>query len=131
MGKISTRLVGRGLALVAVGALLVGCTAGDPEEEGSDDTGASTDSSAPPATFPTGPAPGVTDDSVKIGVTYVDLGVPRRHRHDRPRRLRVLYQALFDDINANGGIHGRTIEPVIVAHQPGRAPRRPRPRACN
>lgn len=118
MGMISTRLVGRGLALVAVGALLVGCTAGDPEEEGSDDTGASTDTAGPTTTFPTGPAPGVTDDSVKIGVTYVDLASLGDIVTIDHGDYESSYQALFDDINGNGGIHGRTIDPVIVPISP-------------
>jgi hypothetical protein len=118
MGKILTRFVGRGLALVAVGALVVGCTAGDPEEEGSDDTGASTDSAAPAATFPTGPAPGVTDDSIKVGVTYVDLESLGDVVSISHGDYESAYQALFDDINANGGIHGRTLEPVFAPINP-------------
>ena len=56
--------------LVLAGALLVGCTAG--EESGSDTTSAP-GTPTPPRPCPTGPAPGVTDDSIKIGVQYVDL----------------------------------------------------------
>jgi ABC-type branched-subunit amino acid transport system substrate-binding protein len=60
-----------------------------------------------------GPAPGITDDTIKLGITYIDLGsvegVSTNHGD-----YAASYQALIDDLNANGGINGRLIEPVIV-----------------
>jgi len=117
MGKISTRAIGRGLTVLVVVVLVAACTAGDPEEEASDGT-ASTDSAGPATTFPTGPAPGVTDDSVKIGVTYVDLASLGDVVSISHGDYESAYQALFDDINANGGIHGRTLEPVFAPVNP-------------
>jgi len=118
MGTISKRFIGRGLALLAVGALLVACTAGDPEEEGSAGTEAADGSTGPTTTFPSGPAPGVTDDSVKIGVTYVDLESLGEVISISHGDYEAAYQALFDDINANGGINGRTLEPVFAPINP-------------
>ena len=59
--------------LASVGILtvaLLGCTSGDDSSSGTvaDDSGGST-TTEPSAT---GPSPGVTDDTIKIGVTYVD-----------------------------------------------------------
>ena len=114
----STRGRRAALALLLVGVVLAGCTAGDPEDTASDASAASTDSAGPTTTFPTGPAPGVTDDSVKIGVTYVDLASLGDIVTIDHGDYESSYQALFDDINANGGIHGRTLEPVFAPINP-------------
>jgi len=111
MGSLRRAVV----ALVAFGALLAGCTSGDSTDAGTDTAG---DGAPPPSTALTGPSPGVTDDAVRIGVTYVDLEslgdvVDIRHG-DYPGS----YEALFDAINAAGGINGRTLEPVIVPINP-------------
>jgi len=118
MGKISTRLLGRGLALVLAGALLAACTAGDDPEESSEDEGASGASDPTTESAPTGPAPGVTDDSVKVGVTYVDLESLGDVVSISHGDYESAYQALFDDINASGGIHGRMLEPVYAPVNP-------------
>lgn len=104
--------------LVATGALLAGCTAGD--ESSSDTTSAGSDSTAatPATTSLTGPAPGVTDDSVKVGVQYVDLTAISDIANIDHGDYEAAYQALFDDINADGGINGRTLESVIVGIDP-------------
>jgi hypothetical protein len=107
------------LTVVAVvGALLAGCTAGD--ESSSDTTSAGSDSTADTTatTVLTGPSPGVTDDSVKIGVQYVDLTAIADIVHIDHGDYEAAYTALIDDINANGGINGRTIDPVIVGINP-------------
>ena len=67
---------------------------------------------------PTGPAPGVTDDTVKVGVTYVDLASLGEVVNIDHGDYEVAYQALFDDINASGGINGRMIEPVFAPVSP-------------
>lgn len=103
------------IAVLTTAALAAGCTSGD--QGASDDTTATTataDSSSD-ATFASGPAPGVTDDSIKVGVVYVDLeslraaGVLTDHGD-----YEAAYSALFDNINANGGINGRTIDYTIL-----------------
>jgi hypothetical protein len=102
--------------LVAVGALLVGCTAGDDSTASEDTSGSGGTGGSTPV--PTGPAPGVTDDSIKVGVLWVDLesigDIATLDHGD----VEGGYQALFDDINANGGINGRTIDPVIIGVNP-------------
>lgn len=105
------------LALVAAGALLFGCTSGDSSSSDTTSTGDST-ASTTAQTFPTGPAPGVTDTSIKVGVAYVDLaslaGIIDIDHGD----YEAAYTALFDAINADGGINGRTIEPVFAPIAP-------------
>ena len=103
------------LALAAM-LLVAACTAGD--DEATDDTTADT-ASTETTPSATGPAPGVTDDAIKIGVTYVDVAslVASGLNYDLGDHEAV-YQALFDDINANGGINGRQIEPVFAPIDP-------------
>ena len=60
----------------------------------------------------------MTDDSVKIGVQYVDLAAICDIANIDHGDYEAAYQALFDDINTNGGINGRTLDPVIVRDQP-------------
>ncbi|MET0728512.1 MAG: ABC transporter substrate-binding protein [Acidimicrobiales bacterium] len=105
---ICTRLA----VLVAAGALVVGCTAGD-------ETGSTTTTAAPSsAAAATGPAPGVTDDAIKVGVTFVDLEALGDIATLDHGDYEAAYQALFDDINANGGINGRMVEATIVGVNP-------------
>ena len=104
------------VTVLVVGALLIGCTAGDDTASegtsgGSEDTRGSTP-------VPTGPAPGVTADSIKVGVTYVDLESLGDVATITHGDYEVAYQALFDDINESGGINGRTVEPVLVGVNP-------------
>jgi Periplasmic binding protein len=109
---LRTKLIG----LAAAGALLVGCTAGD--DSASEDTSGSSGTTAGSTPAATGPAPGVTDDSVTIGVTYVDLASIGEVVNISHGDYEVAYQALFDQINADGGINGRTINPVILGINP-------------
>jgi hypothetical protein len=100
-----------------VAALLVaGCTAGDDsatDGTATDDTAAG--SSTPAAT---GPAPGVTDDAVKVGITYVDLAAIGDVVSIDHGDYEAAYTALIDAINADGGINGRQIEPTFVGINP-------------
>ena len=101
-------------ALVAVTVAAV-CTSGDDSDITTGGGGASTETTV----AATGPAPGVTDDSIKVGVTYVDTEalVAVGLNYDLGDHEAV-YQALFDDINADGGINGRQIEPVFAPIDP-------------
>jgi Periplasmic binding protein len=103
-------------AILVAGALLVGCTAGD--DTASEDTSGASDTTAGSTPVATGPAPGVTDDSITVGVTYVDLASLGDVVNISHGDYELAYQALFDDINAEGGINGRTIDPVIVGINP-------------
>jgi hypothetical protein len=94
--------------LVAIGA---SCSANDEGTTSSD----ATDDRALPAT---GPAPGVTDDTIRIGVTYVDLDAVRQFVDLDQGDYEASYQALIDEVNADGGINGRTIEPVFAPVSP-------------
>ena len=67
----------------------------------------------------TGPAPGVTDSEIKIGVTYVDTKALKAVglNYDLGPHAAV-YQALADDINAKGGINGRQVKLVLAPIDP-------------
>lgn len=98
------------LAVVFV-LVLVGISCGDDGDKA--DGGADGDSSVD-----AGRAPGVTEDSIKVGVTYVDLD-SIRHLIDLDQGdYEATYQALFDDINENGGINGRKLVPVFAPINP-------------
>jgi hypothetical protein len=100
-------------AAVAAVVLVTGaCTAGDDAET----SGASDGGTAAPT--PTGPAPGVTDDSIKVGVTYLDVEAIAEVVEIDQGDYEAAYTALFDDINANGGINGRMVEPVFAPVNP-------------
>src|SRR5689334_10369549 len=101
-------------AALLAGALLVGCTAGDDTGEGAD----ATDETPGSTPVPTGPSPGVTDDSVKVGITYVDLEALGDIVTLDHGDYEVAYNAVIDDINADGGVNGRTIEPVFAPINP-------------
>jgi hypothetical protein len=109
----------RYLALVAAALLLAGaCTSGDDDSDDAADT-----TTAAEEEVPTGPAPGVTDTAVKVGVTYLDFSAIREVVDVDLGDFEAAYRPLFDDINANGGINGRMIEPVFAPVSPiGPAP---------
>jgi ABC-type branched-subunit amino acid transport system substrate-binding protein len=70
----------------------------------------------------TGDAPGVTDDTIKIGITYVDteaLVAVGLDYNLGPHQ--AVYEALVADINANGGINGRQVEAVFAPIDPTNA----------
>ncbi len=97
--------------------LLAACTAGD---DSSDESGSGT--TAPPgssAPAATGPSPGVTDDAVKIGITFVDASalVASGLNYDLGE-VQEAYQALVDQINADGGISGRQVEASFAPIDP-------------
>lgn len=104
------------ITIIAVATLAIGCTAGD--DSASDGTGSAADAPAGSVPTPSGPAPGVTDDSIRVGVTFVDLESLGDIVNLSHGDYEAAYQALFDDINAQGGIHGRTLDPVIVPINP-------------
>ncbi len=100
--------------MIAAGLVVAGCTAGDSTDSG--DSATATTQAGPTAT---GPAPGVTDDAVDIGVTYVDAAALEAVglTYDLGD-YEAVYQALFDAINAEGGIHGRELRPVLAPVDP-------------
>lgn len=106
------RRAGAAVALVtALGLLTAACTSsgdGDGGSGGSGDTGAGADAS-----------PGVTADTIKIGYQVVDLGDLERQLgfvnvdYGGPEGVTKQIEAVVNAVNANGGLNGRTIEPVI------------------
>lgn len=121
----------RALAGVLVAAALVaaGCaeddttgTAGgttapdEPATGGSDGTSGAT---ATTEAVPSGPAPGVDDESIKIGITFVDTEAIAAVGLDYELGdHRAVYTALIDAINADGGIHGRMLDPAFAPVDP-------------
>jgi hypothetical protein len=103
----------RRLALMAAALTLVAasCTAGD---DGGDETSADSDAET------AAPAQGVTDDTVKIGFTYINLddlreaGVIDTNHGPYAEHMQVL----VDDLNDRGGINGRMVEVVSVGFDP-------------
>jgi hypothetical protein len=73
-----------------------------------------------PTTAPiTGPAPGVTADAIKIGISYVDTEALKKVGLDfNLGDHKAVYQALADDINKNGGINGRKLQLEFAAIDP-------------
>ncbi|MGO9854344.1 MAG: ABC transporter substrate-binding protein [Acidimicrobiales bacterium] len=63
-------------------------------------------------------AQGVTPTSIKVGVTYPDVAAISNIINVDPGNYQVAYTALFDQINAHGGIDGRKIVPVFAAVDP-------------
>ena len=57
---------------------------------------------------------GVTADSIKLGITYVDLAAIRNivniDQGDYPKA----FNAVINDVNAHGGVNGRKIVPVYA-----------------
>src|SRR5262245_8146149 len=108
----SKRLRSKVALLVLVALLVAACTAGDDSDRvDTADTTAATDPSTADQPVASGPAPGVTDDAVRIGITYTDAEALQAVGLDYEfGDQEAAYQALADDINADGGIHGRQLE---------------------
>jgi ABC-type branched-subunit amino acid transport system substrate-binding protein len=114
----------RRLLACCFGALLLlgACSTGDP---GDDE--ASPDDSTPAgesATFPPDDrATGVTDDAIRVGVTYPDLAALGDIVDLDHGDYEAAYTALADQINEAGGINGRQVELVFAPVSPiGTAP---------
>ena len=98
------------LTLVAA-LLLVAC-----KSTSSTSTSASTNTTVAPATDTR--APGVTANSIQVGVVWVDLSSLESILHINQGDFPKAYQAIIDDINAHGGIHGRKLVATIVGVNP-------------
>ncbi|WP_419925155.1 hypothetical protein [Candidatus Poriferisocius sp.] len=57
---------------------------------------------------------GVTAEAIKIGVVIIDVEIFGRDNGD----VEAKWQAVIDDVNANGGVLGRRLDPVIVRYSP-------------
>lgn len=122
-----TRLVMGIAAVLALAACSTSKDAATPETAAPQTTAAtsssagSTDATTAPSettpvesTFPPvvdDRAPGVTDDTIKIGVTFPDLTSITTTNHGDYAKA---YQVAIDQLNAAGGINGRQLEAVIA-----------------
>lgn len=93
------------LAAVAMAAA-AGCTVEDKEPDGAASDGA-------PAPGAAAVAPGVTADTIKIGIAYPDMDSIKAFVNIDLGSYEAAYNALIDRINTRGGIHGRKIVPVF------------------
>lgn len=63
-------------------------------------------------------SPGVTAGTIKVGVTYPDVAAIRNLINVDPGDYKAAYSALFNQINAKGGINGRKISATFAAVNP-------------
>jgi hypothetical protein len=55
---------------------------------------------------------GVTSNTIKVGITYVDLSTVQQFVHGlNEGNFKAAYQAVINNINNSGGINGRKIQP--------------------
>ncbi|MFI1381845.1 ABC transporter substrate-binding protein [Embleya sp. NPDC020886] len=59
-------------------------------------------------------APGVTADSIKIGIAYPDFAAIKAFVNIDHGDFEATYRALIDKINADGGVQGRKLVPVFA-----------------
>ncbi|NUS55017.1 MAG: ABC transporter substrate-binding protein [Streptomycetaceae bacterium] len=111
MTPLRSRRCAAVLLAAAAGLVLAGCTS----EKKSDAKGSSP--SGGPASV-AAVAPGVTADSIKLGIVYPDLAAVRQFTKTDHGDYEATYGALIDKINAGGGINGRKILPVYAKINP-------------
>ncbi|WP_436791852.1 ABC transporter substrate-binding protein [Yinghuangia sp. YIM S10712] len=95
------------MAITAVAAVIATGCAGEKNDDAPSATGSTVVPPAPDV------APGVTEDSIKVGITYPDLSSVKQFMNIDHGDYEVVYRALIQKINADGGINGRKIEPVF------------------
>jgi ABC-type branched-subunit amino acid transport system substrate-binding protein len=110
------RTRGRTIAgILMIGVLaLVSCKSDSNKAAGTASSGA-----ASSGLDATGPAPGVTADSMKIGITYPDAkSLEAVGLHYNLGDFEAAYNAIADDINSKGGINGRKLQLVFAPINP-------------
>ena len=109
----------RVLVLLAVFALALGAAACGDDEKSTSPTTAKGATTAPKSTEPlTASFRGVTADSIKIGIPYVDYKSIEQYVDETHGDQKAIYQAVIDDINENGGVLGRKLVPVFKEYVP-------------
>jgi ABC-type branched-subunit amino acid transport system substrate-binding protein len=96
-------------AAAATAAVLTAAVAGCTIEDKNPDTAAPGNGPAPAAAV----APGVTADSIRIGVAYPDMASIKAFVNIDLGDYEAAYTALIDQINKSGGVNGRKIVPVF------------------
>jgi ABC-type branched-subunit amino acid transport system substrate-binding protein len=95
--------------------LAAACTAGDDSGDGEATAGDGATAGAPTAEFPPDPrADGVTEDTIRLGITYVDLEALGDVVNIDHGDYEAAYTAVIDDINADGGVNGRQLEAAFA-----------------
>jgi len=61
---------------------------------------------------------GVDDDSIAIGVSLVDFECIQDFVDEIRLDQEAVYQAFIDDVNEQGGVNGRMLEPTFYTHCP-------------
>ncbi len=87
----------------------------DPEPTTPDDTepgDESTTTTTLPELFAS--APGVTAESIKLGVVYIDFEAVSAFVDLDHGSYEAAYRAVIENVNDNGGVLGRQIEPVFA-----------------
>lgn len=104
-----------GVVLVAALGLLLGaCTSSDDTSSGDGPT--TTGGEEPSGELGTG----VTEDSIKLAFSYVDLAAVREATGldiDHGPYDEIM-EALVADLNENGGVNGRTVDLVVAPYNP-------------
>lgn len=110
-------------AAVAAALLAAGC--GDDDESGGTDATTTTGAADGPTTTEavelTASDVGVTATDIKVGFVLTDLSQVKPLLGDMgsdKELQQAAYQAFVDEINAAGGINGRTITPVFTSTDP-------------
>jgi hypothetical protein len=112
------------VVVVVVGLVSAACSSGDDAGETPESSATTEASSTDSAGTDTGgteeaaAAPGVTDDTIKIGFTYLDLSEIGEIIDVNHGPYDQHMQALVDDLNANGGISGRMVEVTSIPFDP-------------
>jgi ABC-type branched-subunit amino acid transport system substrate-binding protein len=111
----------RKLLIGAVAAVLLagGCTVSKSSQSGGTSSTTTHANTATTLHADAIRAPGVTNDAIKVGVTYVDTAALQKSGLQlKLGDYKGSYQALIDDINAKGGIDGRKIQLVFAPIDP-------------
>jgi ABC-type branched-subunit amino acid transport system substrate-binding protein len=144
MGVRGRHAAALALALATIISTTTACGSDDDDEQSSATTGASsadtTDDTAPPASDavtsteadastttsepepePTASDVGVTSEEIRLGFVLIDLEQTTALLGETGPPLdaqQATYQAFVDEVNAAGGVHGRTITPVFTSFDP-------------
>ncbi len=110
-------------AVMAAAVILAGCGGDDDDDDAAtDDTSETTEAPDSATTEPsaelTDLGHGVTADTIKLGIAIVDYSAIAQFVDFARGDQQAIAQVFVDDINANGGILGRMIEPVYKTYPP-------------